>query len=123
MNPIRSAFALLRRLRDNRRGNVLIIMGFATIPLTFATGMTIDYSQAARLQTKLDTAADAAALAAVTLPTAPKAKVPTVSWEGSDGSPMKSGSLTTTSVAWLAPAASEQSASTAARTAMFKGRC
>jgi Flp pilus assembly protein TadG len=68
MIRIRTALAALRRLYADRRGNVLLIMGFATIPMTFATGMAIDYSQAARLQTKLDAAADAAALAAVTLP-------------------------------------------------------
>lgn len=55
----------LRRLLRDRRGNVLMMTGFAIIPLTFATGMVIDYSSAARLQTKLNAAADAAALAAV----------------------------------------------------------
>jgi Flp pilus assembly protein TadG len=58
-------FASLSR---DRRGNVLMIMGFSVIPLTLATGMAIDYSQAARLQTKMNAAADAAALAAVTQP-------------------------------------------------------
>lgn len=56
---------LLRRLADNRRGNVLMLMGFAVIPLTLATGISIDYARAGRLQTKLNAAADAAALAAV----------------------------------------------------------
>lgn len=51
-----------------RRGNVLIIMAFSMLPLTAATGMAIDYSRAARLQTKVNSAADAAALAAVTTP-------------------------------------------------------
>lgn len=63
--------ALARRmatmLRD-RRGNVMMIMGFALVPLTFATGMVIDYSRAARLQTRLNAAADAAALSGTTLP-------------------------------------------------------
>lgn len=54
-----------RRLAADRRGNVLMIMAFALIPITFSTGMVIDYSRAARLQTKLNAAADAAALAAV----------------------------------------------------------
>ena len=44
----------------------LMIMGFAIIPITFSTGMVIDYSRAARLHTKLNAAADAAALSAVT---------------------------------------------------------
>ncbi|MGK6319814.1 pilus assembly protein TadG-related protein [Sphingomonas sp. DT-204] len=60
--------ALWRRLLLDRRGNVLMIMGFATIPLTLATGMVVDYSRAARLQTKMNAAADAAALLAVSKP-------------------------------------------------------
>ncbi|MBA3898529.1 MAG: hypothetical protein H0X36_15665 [Sphingomonadaceae bacterium] len=54
-------------LRDTR-GNVLMLTGLAVIPLVAATGMGIDYSRAARLQTKLNAAADAAALAAVSQP-------------------------------------------------------
>ena len=56
---------LFRRLRRDRRGNVLMIFGFTLLPLTFATGMGIDYARAMRLQTKLDAAADAAALGSV----------------------------------------------------------
>ena len=55
----------LRRLAKDKRGNVLMIMGFALIPITMAAGMTVDYTRAARLKTKLDAAADAAVLAAV----------------------------------------------------------
>jgi len=62
---LRSAFG---RLVANRRGNVLMLMGFSVIPLTLATGISIDYARAARLQTKLNAAADAGALAAVTPP-------------------------------------------------------
>jgi len=58
--------SLLTRLRSDSRGNALILFVFAMIPLLFATGMAIDYSRAARLRTKLDAIADAAALAAVT---------------------------------------------------------
>lgn len=57
-----------RRFRADQRGNVLLITGLAIFALTFATGMGIDYSRAMRLQTKLNAAADAAALAAVTQP-------------------------------------------------------
>jgi Flp pilus assembly protein TadG len=60
--------AFIRHLAASRRGNVLMIFAFAVIPLTFATGMGIDYSRAARLRTKLDAIADAAALAAVAQP-------------------------------------------------------
>lgn len=56
----------LRRLRTEASGNVLMIFGFAVVPMTFATAMGVDYAHAARLQTKMNSLADAAALAAVT---------------------------------------------------------
>lgn len=56
---------LLLRLKADKRGGVLMITGFALIPLTFAIGFGIDYARAMSLQTQLDAAADAAALAAV----------------------------------------------------------
>lgn len=43
----------------------MMIFAFAVTPIAFATGMTIDYGTAMRIQTKLKAAADAAALAAV----------------------------------------------------------
>ena len=61
-------FRLLRQVRRDRRGNVMMITGFAILPLTFATGMGIDYSRAMRLESKLAGVADAASLAAVTQP-------------------------------------------------------
>ncbi|RZF61165.1 hypothetical protein EWE75_19375 [Sphingomonas populi] len=54
-----------RRLKADRKGGVLMITAFALIPLTFVTGFAIDYSRAMSLQTHLNAAADAAALAAV----------------------------------------------------------
>jgi Flp pilus assembly protein TadG len=54
-------------LRD-RRGATIIILGFAMIPMTVAVGMSVDYARAARLQTKINAIADAAALSAVTTP-------------------------------------------------------
>lgn len=65
-NLITASFGLIRRLGGDRRGNVLMLLGFSVIPLTLAAGISIDYARAARLQTKLNAAADAAALAAVT---------------------------------------------------------
>jgi Flp pilus assembly protein TadG len=56
---------LLARLKADRKGGVLIIMGFAIIPLTFAVGFGVDYARAMSLQTQLNAAADSAALAAV----------------------------------------------------------
>lgn len=55
----------IARLKDSQKGGVLMIMGFAIIPLTFILGFGIDYARAMSLQTKLNAAADAAALAAV----------------------------------------------------------
>lgn len=55
----------LAGLKADQKGNVLIIMGFTIVPLTFAVGFGIDYARALRLQTHLNAAADAAALAAV----------------------------------------------------------
>lgn len=56
----------VRRLHEDRRGNVLMLTAFALLPITFATGMGIDYSRAKRTESKLDAVADAASLAAVT---------------------------------------------------------
>jgi Flp pilus assembly protein TadG len=65
MTNLSNASATLRRFGKDKRGNVLMIMGFALIPITLAAGMTVDYTRAARLKTKLDAAADAAVLSAV----------------------------------------------------------
>lgn len=67
-NPFRAMAHFARRLAASRRGNVLILMAFSVIPLTLAGGIAVDYSRAARLQTKLNAAADAAALASVSQP-------------------------------------------------------
>lgn len=56
--------ALSSAFRRDRRGNVMMIFGLSLVPITFATGMAIDYGTAMRLQTELNAAADAAALAA-----------------------------------------------------------
>lgn len=56
---------LIARLKADQAGNVLMIMGFAIIPLTFTVGFGVDYGRAMTLQTQLNAAADAAALAAV----------------------------------------------------------
>ncbi len=66
--PAAPLVASMARLWRERRANVMMITAFALIPLTFATGMGVDYSQAMRLQTKVASVADAASLAAVTQP-------------------------------------------------------
>ncbi len=53
------------RLRRDRGGNVMVILAFGLIPLTFAIGFGIDYSRAQKMQTDLNSIADAAVLAAV----------------------------------------------------------
>lgn len=58
-------FRIVRAIRRDRRGSVLMIFGFAVIPLVFAVGMGIDYARAMKAQTKLNAVADAAALVAV----------------------------------------------------------
>jgi Flp pilus assembly protein TadG len=56
---------LIARLKADQKAGVLMIMGFAIIPLTFMVGFGVDYARAMSLQTQLNAAADAAALAAV----------------------------------------------------------
>jgi Flp pilus assembly protein TadG len=58
--------AVFRNFLRDRRANVAMIFGLSVIPLVFTIGMTIDYADAERIQSKLNAAADSAALAAVT---------------------------------------------------------
>ena len=60
-----SIFGLDRLLR-NRRGNVAMMYALIAPILVFAGGAAIDYGRAAQIHTKLNAAADAAALAALT---------------------------------------------------------
>ena len=55
---------LLDRVRRDRRGNIMMIFAFASVPLICATGMAVDYANATRIQSRLSAAADAAVLAA-----------------------------------------------------------
>ena len=54
------------RLLRNRRGNVSIMYALVAPVLVFGGGAAIDYGRAAQIHTKLNAAADAAALAALT---------------------------------------------------------
>ena len=56
----------LNRLLQNRRGNVAMMYALVAPILVFAGGAAIDYGRAAQIHTKLNAAADAAALAALT---------------------------------------------------------
>jgi Flp pilus assembly protein TadG len=57
--------SLLRRFRSDSRGNIAVIFGMALIPVMAAVGSAVDYSLATRMQAKLQSAADAAAVAAI----------------------------------------------------------
>lgn len=56
----------LQRFCRDRKGNVAIIFGLSLVPGLFLTGMALDFSTAIQKRSKLNAAADAAALAAVT---------------------------------------------------------
>jgi Flp pilus assembly protein TadG len=58
--------AVFRSFLRDRRANVAMMFGLMVVPLIFVVGMGIDYGTAARLKSKLNAAADAAVLAAVT---------------------------------------------------------
>lgn len=62
--PFRLQQYVSRFCRD-RRGNVAIIFTIAAIPLMSAIGCGVDYSLATRMKAKLQTAADAASIAAL----------------------------------------------------------
>jgi Flp pilus assembly protein TadG len=57
----------LANFRTNRRGNVAVITALATLPMVAAMGCVIDYSNASTIKMKLQAAADAAALATVSV--------------------------------------------------------
>jgi Flp pilus assembly protein TadG len=57
--------ALVTNFRTDRRGNIAIIFGLAAIPIMLAVGCAVDYTMASMVRTKLQAAADAASLAAV----------------------------------------------------------
>jgi Flp pilus assembly protein TadG len=55
----------LRRFAEDTTGNIALIFAFSLFPLLFAAGSALDYSYASMARTKLNAAADSAALAAV----------------------------------------------------------
>jgi Flp pilus assembly protein TadG len=63
--PLARLRALVAAFRSNRRGNVAIITAIAAIPIVAAVGCVVDYSTASLIKTKLQAAADAAALATI----------------------------------------------------------
>jgi Flp pilus assembly protein TadG len=62
-----SALPLIAQFRSNKRGNVAVITALCCLPLIAAIGCVIDYTTASLVKTKLQAAADAAALATVSV--------------------------------------------------------
>lgn len=68
--------------RRDRRANVAIITALATLPMIAAVGCVIDYTSATMIKTKLQAAADAAALATVSVSSSVVATAKTMSGSG-----------------------------------------
>lgn len=62
---MRSFSGLMNRFRRDQRGNIAVIFAIACIPLISAIGCAIDYSEAMRIKAKMQSAADAAAVASI----------------------------------------------------------
>lgn len=62
---ISPAGRLLRRLRDERGGNVLMVFALALIPLIGLTGLGVDYVRGINYRTHFDRASDAATITAI----------------------------------------------------------
>ena len=56
---------LLDQFRRDQRGNLAVIFAIACVPLISAIGCAIDYTEAVRIKSKLQSAADAAAVASI----------------------------------------------------------
>src|SRR5580658_4875488 len=59
--------SLIVQFRSNKRGNVAVITALCALPLIASVGCVIDYTTASLVKTKLQAAADAAALATVSV--------------------------------------------------------
>ena len=57
--------ALLRRFRSNSNGNIAVTFALALLPILSAIGAVTDYSLASRMKAKMQSAADAAAVASI----------------------------------------------------------
>ncbi|MGU3359674.1 pilus assembly protein TadG-related protein [Methylobacterium sp. M6A4_1b] len=63
--PLSRTRHLLRRLRDERSGNVLMVFALALVPLIGLTGLGVDYVRGINFRTHFDRAADAATITAI----------------------------------------------------------
>jgi Flp pilus assembly protein TadG len=62
---MRNLFSLIGRFGKDRRGNIAVIFAIALLPILTAVGCAVDYSLATRMRAKLQAAADAASVAAI----------------------------------------------------------
>jgi Flp pilus assembly protein TadG len=62
---MRALLRLIQRFARDRRGNMAITFGICSVPLLTAVGAGVDYSLATRMKAKLQSAADAAAVASI----------------------------------------------------------
>jgi len=65
-SAVAAAPEAIARFCDERNGNAAILFGLSLVPIVFLGGMTLDFSSAIQKRALLNSAADAAALAAVT---------------------------------------------------------
>jgi Flp pilus assembly protein TadG len=77
--------ALLRRFRSNSNGNIAVIFALALLPILTAIGSATDYSMASRMRAKMQSAADAAAVASISQNSAGWLAASTMSGNGSIG--------------------------------------
>src|ERR1700739_4303377 len=62
---MRALLDLIRRFGRDQRGNMTFTFAIVTVPLLTAVGAAADYSLATRMRAKLQSAADAAAVASI----------------------------------------------------------
>jgi Flp pilus assembly protein TadG len=62
---MRTFLGLMKSFRRDQRGNIAVIFAIACIPVLSAIGCGVDYSEASRMRAKLQSAADAAAVASI----------------------------------------------------------
>jgi len=55
---------MMRRFRDDQRGNVALMFGLSLVPMVAAAGAVVDYSLASNIRAKLQSGLDAGALSA-----------------------------------------------------------
>jgi Flp pilus assembly protein TadG len=62
---MRAFLHMIRCVGTDRRGNIAVIFALALLPVMAAVGCVIDYSMASRIKAKMQSAADAATVAAI----------------------------------------------------------